>query len=91
MLQFEWDPNKAEANFRKHGIEFIDAILIFDGPHITRLSPRSDEVRFASIGYIGDDAVTVVWTPRDQDVRRIISARSARREEREAYREGVAG
>ncbi|WP_205068279.1 BrnT family toxin [Photobacterium phosphoreum] len=28
-LQFEWDPNKAESNIRKHGITFIEAESVF--------------------------------------------------------------
>ena len=87
MRTFEWDPDKAEANFAKHGIDFEDAARLFQEPHVTYESPRADEARFVSVGYLGTSAVAVVWTPRGDDTLRIISARSARREEREAYRE----
>jgi uncharacterized DUF497 family protein len=30
-MEFEWDPEKAEQNFIHHGIDFDDAIAIFDG------------------------------------------------------------
>ena len=29
---FEWDKNKAESNYRKHGIRFEEAALVFDDP-----------------------------------------------------------
>ncbi|CDG97897.1 Putative toxin-antitoxin system, toxin component (fragment) [Xenorhabdus bovienii str. puntauvense] len=31
-LEFEWDPAKAETNYRKHGIRFEEAALVFDDP-----------------------------------------------------------
>ena len=29
-MEFEWDPEKAATNFRKHGIRFAEAATIFD-------------------------------------------------------------
>jgi uncharacterized DUF497 family protein len=29
---FEWDPEKAEMNFRKHGVSFIEAMTAFGDP-----------------------------------------------------------
>ncbi len=29
-MAFEWDPKKAERNLRKHGVEFVDTVLVFD-------------------------------------------------------------
>jgi uncharacterized DUF497 family protein len=29
---FEWDGQKADHNFRKHGIQFVDAARVFDDP-----------------------------------------------------------
>jgi uncharacterized DUF497 family protein len=31
-MRFEWDRTKAEANLRKHGLPFDDALHLFDGP-----------------------------------------------------------
>jgi uncharacterized DUF497 family protein len=89
MATFEWDPEKADANLEKHKIDFVDAVVVFDGPHFTYASPREDELRFVSVGYVEQIAIAVVWTERGTDVRRVISARRARREEREAYRQSV--
>jgi uncharacterized DUF497 family protein len=30
VVEFEWDPKKAEANWHKHGIEFLDAAIVSD-------------------------------------------------------------
>ncbi len=29
-MSYEWDPNKAIANIEKHGIDFADAVTVFD-------------------------------------------------------------
>ena len=85
---FEWDARKAEANFEKHKIDFLDVIEIFESPHLTVRSRYEAEPRLVSIGPIGGRLVTVIWTQRNE-IRRIISARSARSAERRAYREGL--
>ena len=85
---FEWDVRKADANVSKHKIDFSDAIEIFEAPHLTIRSRYEAEPRFLSIGPMMGRLVTVIWTQRDE-VRRIISARSARNAEQRAYREGI--
>lgn len=87
MLEFEWDNRKAEANWLKHRIDFMDAIDLFREPHLTYRSEYEPEPRFVSVGWIKGQAVAVVWTPRGENIRRVISARSARREERTRYRQ----
>jgi len=88
MNEFEWDARKAEANVAKHEIDFEDAIEIFERPVLTLPSKYRAEERFVSIGLMGSKLVAVVWTRRSE-ITRIISARSARHEEREAYRQSV--
>ena len=90
-LKFEWDPAKDAANTQKHGITFDDAKTVFDdSQHIQEESTRSDlgELRNLAIGRLGSVIVTVVYTDR-QGGRRIISARRARRDERERYRQSA--
>ena len=88
-MEFEWDESKRESNLAKHLIDFLDAITIWNGPVIDPASSRviGAEDRHLALGAIGDDHLTiaVVYTVRD-DVRRIISARRARRNERQAYK-----
>ena len=83
---FEWDAYKAESNLEKHKIDFLDAIQVFETPHLTARSRHEAEPRFVSIGPMQDRLITVIWTQRNEN-RRIISARGARRAERRAYRE----
>ena len=50
-MSYQWDPNKAFANLRKHGIDFADAIeILSDDSAITIEDPRFEEERFMTIG-----------------------------------------
>jgi hypothetical protein len=52
-MEFEWDPDEAAANARKHGIAFTEAMTIFGDPlELTIVDPdhSHDELRFVSIG-----------------------------------------
>ena len=89
---FEWDPRKAEANAKKHGVSFDDAVTVFldtralDGPD---LQHSGAEARFLRLGQAADGRVlTVAYTFRrsgDAETIRLISARRASRPERSAY------
>lgn len=84
---FEWDENKNQQNFKKHGIRFEEAIEIFNGIVFTALDERFDydEDREISIGTIqGIVIVTVAHTERNGNIR-IISARKATPKERRTY------
>ncbi len=88
-MVYQWDNYKAAANLRKHGIDFADAVLVFsDDLAITVTDDRFDERRFITIG---TDALSrvlvVVYTYRETAIR-LISARSATRQERRQYEEG---
>ncbi len=87
-MSFAWDPAKNEANLEKHGVDFEDAIRIFEGPTLEQEDARRDygERRVQALGRSGDDVLFVVYTWRGA-VRRIISARGANRYEREGYRQ----
>lgn len=83
---FEWDEAKRQANVAKHGLDFLRVTRIFDGPVVTRHSPRGAEDRFVSIGWLDGRLVAAVWTTRGDNIR-LISARSARDGERRHYQE----
>jgi uncharacterized DUF497 family protein len=85
---FEWDPFKAEANEGKHGVSFVEAASALLGLTLTRLSSNGGENRFASIGITEQRLIVIIWTPRLGTVR-IISARRARLNERETYRQAI--
>lgn len=87
---FEWDDDKNRQNIEKHGIDFEDAIDIFDGPILLYRSDRNHEERWAAIGKSNDHVIAVIFTRR-KDIIRIISARSARKNEKESYRHASIG
>lgn len=88
-MRVAWDEANNLANQRKHGVSFeeakelfvssIDYLEIFDDAH-------SDfEDRFIAIGPISRGLVLIVWTERDGDTIRIISARWATKHELDLY------
>lgn len=90
-MEFEWDEGKARTNLEKHGIDFEDAIGAFVGSVLLELrSDKENEERWKAIGEVDGIVITVVYTMRGER-RRIISARRAKRNERQAYREANAG
>jgi hypothetical protein len=86
-LSFEWDEEKNAANIRNHGIDFLDAALMFENPTIEAVDDRADygEVRHLALGVSGDKVLNVVYTWRNGNVIRIISARRANRHDAEKY------
>jgi uncharacterized DUF497 family protein len=85
-MLFEWDERKRLANLAKHGLDFLDADLIFRGVHYSYPSERRGEDRWVTVGLLEGREVALVWTARG-DAMRLISFRRARREERRQYRQ----
>jgi len=91
-MRFEWDKNKAESNFLKHGITFEEAVTIFADPYLlfTKDSRHSEqEEREWAIGESESvSMLVIVFTMRGENIR-IISARKATKRERKSYEEGI--
>lgn len=92
-MRFDWDPAKNRRNLRDHGTDFVDAKIVFEGPTWERWDDRDDygEERWVAIGLVEGLEITVVYTDlrtKKGVVRKIISARRATRNEREAYYRG---
>ena len=84
-MEFEWDAQKCALNLHKHGFDFADAYLVFEGDHlILPTHPGTDGARFLAIGRIGPDYVTLVYTERE-DAIRVISMRRTRHGERRKH------
>jgi uncharacterized DUF497 family protein len=86
---FEWDPAKATANLRKHGVDFADAATALEDPLcLTMTDPDSNgEERSISIGKDGSGRILVtVITYRGTAIRRI-SSRPATPGERRRYQD----
>ena len=89
-LRFEWDPRKAAANRRKHGISFEEASTAFSdelGLIIPDPDHSDDEDRFILLGLsVALRLLVVVHCFREEDgVIRIISARKATKRESRDY------
>ena len=87
---YEWDEAKREANLVKHGVDFMDALEVFADPlRVERVNRRREyaEERREVAGMVRDQMLFVVYTLRGE-VRRLISARRASRNERRAYYAG---
>lgn len=90
-LEFEWDDDKADSNFRKHGVSFDEATTVFLDPlSITISDPlhSEEENRFILLGESCLARILVVVHAERGDNIRIISAREATRRERQKYAEG---
>ena len=86
-LEFEWDEDKAAANWRDHGVAFNEAIQAFrDTFAVERIDDREDygEERTNLIGMREGVLLHVTYTERGDRVR-IISARRAERHEQDDY------
>ncbi len=84
---FDWDENKRRLNVLKHGIDFIDAAnALRTGPRLDIESCRNGELRTLSICPDTLKLIAVVFTMRG-DLCRIISARTARKDEQRKYRQ----
>ena len=87
---FEWDPRKAAANLKTHGVSFEEAVTVFGDP-LSMNMPDPDhsegEQRFIVLGTSARlRRVVVSYTERPPRTR-IISARLATRRERREYEE----
>ena len=85
-MSLEFDQVKREKTLLERGLDFVRAVEVFDGIHFTGQDKRVDyeEDRFITVGWLGDDMIVMVWTPRGE-VRRIISMRKANDREKTLY------
>ncbi|HIG42323.1 MAG TPA: BrnT family toxin [Gammaproteobacteria bacterium] len=89
-ILFEWDRTKATANLKKHKVHFETACEAFFDPFVYLLDEEQngEEQREKFIGMTLEwNVLCVVYTERQGDVFRIISARPATSIERGYYEE----
>jgi hypothetical protein len=88
-MDYQWDPVKADLNWKKHGVDFADAVGVFEDDWALTLREEvvSSEQRLATVGtdFLGRILV-VIYTYRGENIR-IISARPATNTERGNYDE----
>ncbi len=90
-MKFEWDENKNTINIEKHGIDFNDAVDIFNHVMLTKedTSEAYGEARWISIGWLKALVGVIVYTEQIGDVTRIISARKATKREVRQYEKSL--
>jgi len=85
MTVFEYDENKSQSNFVKHGIDFIEAQKLWNDPNLLEIPAKTqDELRFLVIAKIKGKYWSGIITYRDQNIR-LISVRRSRTEEIALY------
>lgn len=87
-MRFEWDPNKAVANWKKHRVSFEEARTVFED-ELSAILPDEDhsvaELRWLALGMSRAGRVlTISFAERDGAIR-IISARTASKKEIKNY------
>ncbi len=90
-MKFEWDPKKATANVKKHGVTFQEAATIFGDPlAITFDDPdhSMSENQYITFGLSLQKRLIVVSHTERGDQTRVINARLMDRKERRIYEEG---
>ena len=90
-LEFDWDPVKAQINFKKHGVSFIEAASVFsDSLSVTVPDPDHslEEDRYVTVRLSNRSRHLIVAHSERDDYIRIISARTLTRAEKEAYERG---
>ena len=85
MISFEFDERKSKENRTKHGIDFVEAQLLWLDPKLLEVPAKTeDELRFLVVGVIDRKHWSAAITYRHENIR-IISVRRSRSEEVELY------
>ena len=89
MPSFIWDEKKNQANLKKHGVDFSDAVRAWYDPNrldfFDEEHSSDEEIRWIFIGAVAGIVLYVVETEPDEETVRIISARKALKHEQEVY------
>jgi uncharacterized DUF497 family protein len=94
-MRYEWDDIKYETNFKKHGVRFEEALIVFSDAFAIEyhdsLNSTLQEERFIRIGMSIECVLVVVFCERvnlnGEEITRIISARKAEPREVDKYYE----
>jgi uncharacterized protein len=84
---YVWNEAKRESNLEKHGLDFVDAWMVYENPEkYTVESSLPEERRWLDLALVEvkGRVLVLVYTERDKNIR-VISFRYANRKEREFY------
>ena len=90
-MRFTWDPKKAAANFKKHGVRFTEAVTSFNDRSALYEPDKDFPERGNLIAYSAENRMLfVVYLDReDPNLTRIIMARKTDKQERKRYAENL--
>ncbi|HEY5972575.1 MAG TPA: BrnT family toxin [Pseudoxanthomonas sp.] len=85
-MEFAWSERKRALNLKQHGLDFVDAIAVFEGLTLTYEDDRFSyqEQRFFTLGLLAGVPVSIVHTETEHEIR-IISSRQATRRETQLF------
>ena len=88
--EFTWSEHKRRLNLARHGLDFADVPVVFDGLTFTYEDDRFRyrEQRFVTLGLLAGVPVSIVHTETAHEIR-IISFRKATRGEARLYFDSV--
>lgn len=87
-MEIQYDPSKAEVNIRKHGVSFEEATSVLFDPNGLGFEDSDSELeqRWVLLGKSDQNRLlVVVYTYREDEVIRLISARKATKKEVKQY------
>jgi len=90
-MKFEWDPRKNNTNLIKHGINFEEAISVFNDVYAIIINDRfhsTEEYREIILGKSKNNHLLYVVFVEKTNSIRIISARKLTSSERKRYENG---
>jgi uncharacterized protein len=85
-LRYTWSESKRNRNLARHGLDFVDAALVFEGPTFTFEDDRFDysERRYVTLGLLCGIVVSIVHLESMRQIR-VISMRKATRHEQTIF------
>jgi uncharacterized protein len=88
-VEFEWDEDKRLSNVGKHGLDFIEINIVFEGETVTIFDDRFDygENRFVTFGLLDGRGLAIGHTETDTVIRIISVRKATKNEEINYYRE----
>jgi uncharacterized protein len=92
-MKFQWDPNKAKINLRKHRVSFEEAVTVFKDPLALIFDDEEHSKEEHREIIIGTSTLSklllVCFVERDVDVIRLITARTTTNQEKKDYEENA--